>query len=85
MQAPKAIAQRDLSAAIYAIATGESAPSGTAMALCSEAKGILRTVIALLSTNSSALACSENVLPAIRSAAALINAAEILIDSEESR
>lgn len=88
MQASPSIAQRDpknfdLSAAIYAISTGEPAPSGTAMALCSEAKSILVTVVDLLSTKSSVLTSSGDVLSSVRSAASLIEAAETLAESEE--
>lgn len=88
MQASPSIAQRDpkdfyLSEAIYAISTGEPAPSGTAMALCSEAKSILVTVVDLLSTKSSVLTSSGDVLSSVRSAAALIAAAETLAESEE--
>ena len=83
------IAQRDpkdfyLSAAIYAISTGEPAPSGTAMALCSEEKSILVTVVDLLSTKSSELTSSVDVLSAVRAAASLIEAASFLNDIEEN-
>ena len=68
-----------LSSAIYSIATGEPAPSGTALDLCFEAESVLALVIASLKTASL-----DDIEKSVRAAASLIGAAQILSEIEEN-